>query len=188
VQGHDLVGRLVQPLGPVTQFFMGAAALFTGVGGELDAVNSEHAPPDQSLGIAGQPDLTEQGFDLGAEVGDELGNVGMAGLAITANGDELDVALARLFNRPAGDESLAIGQQNDLEHDAGVIGTGAHRTVLELVIHGREVELIDYQIVQCEGKTTGDDLFRQHDRQQHTVAVLGFVAGHAFDETFATHS
>lgn len=56
--------------------------------------------------------MTEHGFDLGAQVGHELGDVGMAGLAVVADGNELDVALA-----------LAVGQQHDVEHDAGVVGT-----------------------------------------------------------------
>jgi hypothetical protein len=30
-------------------------------------------------------------------------------------------------------------------------------------------------------------LFRQHDWQQQAVALLGFVAGHDFEETFATY-
>jgi hypothetical protein len=66
------------------------------------------------LGIAGHQDLAEQGFDLGAEPGDELGNVGVAGLAVAAEGNELDVALACLFDATAGDQALAVGQQDDL--------------------------------------------------------------------------
>ena len=112
----------------------------------------------------------------------------LAGLAVAADGDELHVAQAALFNGAARYQALTIGQQNDLEHDAGIIGTGPHRVVLELGVHGREVEFVVYKIVQCKGKTAGDNLFRQHDRQEHAVAVLGFVAGHDFDETFATNS
>jgi hypothetical protein len=84
-------------------------------------------------------------------------------------------------------QALAVGQQDDLEHDAWVIGAGADFIVLELGVHGGEVEFVVDQIVQCEGKTAGDDLFRQHDWQQQAVALLGFVAGHDFEETFATY-
>jgi hypothetical protein len=36
----------------------------------------------QSLGIAGHQDLLVQRLDLGTEVGNEFGDVGMAGLAV----------------------------------------------------------------------------------------------------------
>lgn len=80
-----------------------------------------------------------------------------------------------------------MAKQHDLEHDAWIIGTGTYLIVLELGVHGSEVEFIVYKIASCESKTAGEDFFRQHDRQQ-AVAVLGFVAGHGFDETFATYS
>ena len=37
----------------------------------------------------------------------------------------------RLLNGAAGDETLAVGQQHDLEHDASVIGAGTDFVVLE---------------------------------------------------------
>lgn len=87
-------------------------------------------------------------------------------------------AQAGLLDAAAGDQALAVGQQHDLEHDAWVIGAGTDFVILELGVHGREVKFVVYKIVQCEGKTSWDDLFRQHDGLQHAVAVLGFVAGH----------
>ncbi len=80
----------------MAQFGMSAAAFFAGVTGELDAVDGEHVAPDQALGITGHQDLTEQGFDLLTEAAHELGDVGVAGLAVAANGDELDIARAGL--------------------------------------------------------------------------------------------
>ena len=50
----------------------------------LDAVDGKHLSPDQALGIAGHQNLAEQRFDLGAEVGYKLGDVGVAGLAVAA--------------------------------------------------------------------------------------------------------
>ena len=38
-----------------------------------------------------------------------------------ADGNGLDIAPAGLLNGAAGDQALAVGQQDDLEHDAGVI-------------------------------------------------------------------
>lgn len=48
----------------------------------------------------------------------------------------------------------------------------------ELEIQGLEVTLLIDQVVPCEGEAAGDDLFRQDDRQQQAVAVLGFLAGY----------
>ena len=111
---------------------LAAAALFAGVTGELDAVNSKHVPTDESLCITGHQHLAEQGFDLGAQVGNELGDVGVAGLAVTTERDELDVALTGLLNRSAGDYALAVGQQHNFEHDARVVGAGTYLVVVEL--------------------------------------------------------
>jgi hypothetical protein len=112
------------------------------------------------LGITGQQDLAEQGFDLCAQAADERGDVGVAGLAVTADGDELHVAQAGLLNGTARYQALVVGQQNDLEHDAGVVGAGANFVVLELGVQGAEVEFVVNQIVQREeGEATGDDLF-----------------------------
>ena len=105
--------------------------------------------------------------------------MGVTGLAVATDGDELDVAHTGLFYHPAGDQTLALGQQYDLEHDAGVVGAGSDFVVLELGVQGCEVELVVYQIVQCEGKAAWQYWFRQNDWQQQAVAVLGFVASHA---------
>jgi hypothetical protein len=53
VQGQYLVSCFVQAIRFVAQLFMGAAALFADVTGELDAVNSKHVPTDESLCITG---------------------------------------------------------------------------------------------------------------------------------------
>ena len=124
VQGHNLVRCFFQSVCAVAQFGVGAAAFFAGVRWQLDTINSKHVSTNQPLCITGQQDLAEQGFDLRAQVGDELSNVGMAGLAVAADGDELDVALACLFDDSAGDQTLAVGQQHDLEHNAGIVSAG----------------------------------------------------------------
>ena len=81
VQGHDLGGGLVQPLGTVGQLGVGAAALFAGVAGQLDAVDGEHGLADQAQAVAGHEHLGEQRADLGPELAHELGDVGVAGRA-----------------------------------------------------------------------------------------------------------
>ena len=102
----------------------------------------------------------------------------MCRVAVATDGDELNIAGTGLFNGAAGDQTLAVGQQDDLEHDTRVVGAGADFIVLELGIQRGQIKLVVYQIIQCEGKTAGDDLLRQNDGQQQAIAVLGFVAGH----------
>ena len=96
VQGQYLVGGFVQAICAVAQFGMSAATFFAGVAGELDTVDGEHVAPDQALSITGHQDLTKKGFDLLTEAAHELGNVGVAGLAVAADGDELDIERAGL--------------------------------------------------------------------------------------------
>jgi hypothetical protein len=89
----DLVGRLVQAVGTVAQFGMGAAALFAGVGGEFDAVDGEHLAPDQALASQVSRTWLNRGLICSPRP-HELGDVRVAGLAVAADGDELHVALA----------------------------------------------------------------------------------------------
>ena len=104
----DLARGLVQPIGPVGQFGMGAAALFAGVGRELDAVNGKHLPPDQAQPVASEQHLGEQGLNVIAEFAHELGNMGVAGLAVAADGDELHVVQAGRFDAARGDQAPAL--------------------------------------------------------------------------------
>jgi hypothetical protein len=43
----------------------------------------------------------------------------------------LDIARTGLLNGAAGDQALAVGQQDDLEHHARVVRTGSDFIVLE---------------------------------------------------------
>jgi hypothetical protein len=54
VQGDDLVGGLVEPLGTVQQLGLGAAVLLAGVGQQLDAVDGKHLAPDQARAVASE--------------------------------------------------------------------------------------------------------------------------------------
>lgn len=62
------------------------------------------------------------------------------------------------------DQPLAVGQQDKLEYDAWIAGTGSRFIVLEVGIQMREVEFVIDQTIQCEGKAAGDDLCRQDNR------------------------
>ncbi len=179
MQLDDLVGRPLQPLGAMQQLGVGAAPLLAGVGRQLDAVDGEHLTPDQPEPIAGEQDLGEQRPDLLAQLAHELGDVGVAGLGIATDGDELDVVQAGLLDAAAGDQPPAIGQQHDLEHDARVVGAGAHLIVAKARIERREVQFVIDQVVQREFEAAGLDLFTEHHGQQPWVAVYRLVSGHA---------
>jgi hypothetical protein len=117
------------------------------------------------LGITGHEHLAEQGFDLITQATNELGELGVVGLAVAADGDELNIAKTGLFNAAAGDEALAVGQQHNFKHHARIVGTGPCFIVFEPNIHGGEVQFVIDQIVQCKGKAAGEDLFAQDHRQ-----------------------
>jgi len=84
----------------------------------------------------------------------------VAGLGIATERDELNVAHTRMFNGAAGYHALAVGQQDNLEHDAWIVRARADFIIFESRIHGLEVKLMFDQIVQCKCKTTGNNLFR----------------------------
>ncbi len=77
----------------------------------------------------------------------EFGDVGVARLAETAERDELHVVSTCPLDRSAGDQALAIRQQNDLEHDAWVIGAGTDFIILESRIENGEIEFVIDQVV-----------------------------------------
>ena len=79
----------------------------------------------------------------------------------------------RLLNGAAGDETLAVGQQHDLEHDAWVIGTGTDFVVLEPGVQRAEVKFVVNQVVQCEGEAAGNDLFTEHHRHSKLLRSWG---------------
>ena len=96
VRLEDLARGLVQALGAVRQLGVGAAALFAGVGRQLDTVDGEHFFADQAQPVADQQYLGEQSLDVIAELTHKLGDVGVAGLAVAAEGDELHIISPRL--------------------------------------------------------------------------------------------
>ena len=107
-----------------------------------------------------------------------MGDVSMAGLAVATDGNELDIARAGGGDAAAGDQALAVGQQDDLEHHARVKGAGTCGVVLEACVQGPQVKFVVDQVVQCEGKTARHDLFGQHHRQHQRVVITGLVARH----------
>ena len=154
------------------------AALLAGVAGQLDAVGGEHLAADQALGVTGHQHLREQRLDLIAQRHHKLGNVRVAGLAVATDGDELHVARAGGRDTAAGDQALAVGEQDDLEHHAWVIGTGARDVVLEARIQVAQIQLVIDEVVQRKGKTARHDLLRQHHGQHQRMAITGLVARH----------
>lgn len=174
----DLGGGLVQPIGPVGQPGGGAAALLAGIGGELDAVDGDHGLADQPDAVAGQQNLAEQGLHFVAEFAHELGTVGVAGLAVAADGGKQHVLMAGLLDLAAGDEAAAVGQQHDLEPDAWVVGAGAGGVVAKPGVERAQVEFVVNQVVECKLERAGLDLLGQHDGDEHPAAFDRLVARH----------
>jgi hypothetical protein len=178
VQLDDIARRLVQALSAVAQLGVRARALLAGVGRQLDAVDGEHLSADQAQAVAGQQHLRKQRLDLLAQLAHELGNVGVARLRVATNSHELHVLRTGALDRAAGDQPPAVGQKNDLEHDARVVGTGAGFVVAETRVQPRQVQFMIDQQIQREFERATLDLLVQHHGQQPRAAIYGLVAGH----------
>jgi hypothetical protein len=147
--GFHFVG-LVDEVGP------GAAALFACVGGQLDAVDGEHLAADQALCIADQKRLFEDLTDQVTQTADEGGDGGEVGAAVTAEGDEDDVAMLQALHKRSMPR-LEItprrvvnraSQQHDLEQHGGREGRRTGVVVVEACVEGAEVDLVVEQMAQ----------------------------------------
>jgi len=110
---------------------MRAALLLAGVAGQLDPVDGEHVASDQPEPVARHEHLGEQHADLRPELPHELGDMGVARPRVTAKGHEEHVVLAGLLDLAAADESPAVRQQHDLEHDPRVVRRSTRLVVAE---------------------------------------------------------
>ena len=113
--------------GLMAEIGTGAALMFAGVAGELDAVDGKHLAPDQALAVA-------QVKDLGKDPDDVVGEGGEVRLGVATQGDEGDVVAADGFDATAGYDALTIGEQHDFEQHGGWIGSGTGCVVVESCI------------------------------------------------------
>lgn len=109
--------------------------------------------------------------------------MGVARLAVAAEGDELNVVQAGRFDAARGDQPTAVAQQHDLEHDARVVGAGTGLIVAKACIQGAQVQLIVDQVIERE-LGAGLDLLAQHHRQEPGIAINGLVSGHVLLSCF----
>lgn len=83
-----------------------------------------------------------------ALLGDEGGQAGEVRLAVAGHGDEKDVLAAGGLDLAAGDETPAVGQQDDLDQGGGVEGGSAFMVVLVAGVEGGQVEFVVDQVAQ----------------------------------------
>jgi hypothetical protein len=121
--------------------------------------------------------LGEQCADLRAQLGHELGDVGVAGSRVAGDSHEHHVLLAGALDLAAGDEALAVGQQHDLEHHARVVGRGARHVVAEIGVQCAQIEFFIDEMPQRELEGAGLDLLVEHHRNEQAVALDRLVAG-----------
>jgi len=96
-----------------------AALGLAGVGGQLDAINSEHFAADEALAVTQIQHLGKELGDVVAQAGDEGGDGGVVRGAVATEGDEGDVVRAGAFDAAAADDALAVGEEDDLEQQPG---------------------------------------------------------------------
>jgi len=70
-----------------------------------------------------------------------------------------------------------IGRQDNLEHDARIVGAGADFVIVEARTQCVEVQLMIDHVVQSELEGAALDLLGQHHGQQARAAVNGFERG-----------
>ena len=100
-------------------------------------------------------------------------------MRIAGDGDEHDVVAAGGFDLAAADKAAAVGEQDDLEQDGGVVGGRAFGVVLVAGVEGGEVELVIDQVAQRIFEAAGLDLPVEVDRDQFQALVDRFEARHA---------
>ena len=113
--GEHLLSRLFELGGLLLEVGAGTALALAGVAGQFDAIDGEHLAADQALPVAEVDHLTEDGSNLVAETGDEVGEGGEVWRAITAECNEGDLLAAGTFDLPATDNAPAVGEQDYLE-------------------------------------------------------------------------
>lgn len=156
-----------------------AALLLAGVGRQFDAVDGEHLAPDQALPVAQVEHLGEDAGDVVGEGGDESGKGGEVRLAVARQGDEGNVVAADGFNVAAGNDALAVGEQNNLEQHGGWIGGSAGGVILEPGIEAGQIDLVIDEVVEGVLEGAGKQLPLEINRQKSRAGVDGFVARHA---------
>ena len=115
---HDTGGGL--KLGVrVFEVGAGAALLFAGVAGQLDAVDGEHLAPDQSLPVAQVEDLGEDAGDVIGKGRDKPGDGGEVRLGVAGEGDEGDVVAADGFDALTGTMPWLSANSTTLSSMAG---------------------------------------------------------------------
>lgn len=122
---HDLGGGF-EFAGLPLEVGASAAPGFAGIAGQLDAVDGEHFPADQSLPVAQVEDLGKEFGDVVAQAGDEACEGGVVRHAVAAEGDEGDVLAA-------GAPSFAFVA----EPQTNGVAERFNRTLKEQVFHGR---------------------------------------------------
>ena len=124
-RGRFELGGLSLEIGPC------AAAMLRRVTRQFHAVDRKHLAADQALRVTHGQYGREHARDVLTERAHELGDRREVRRAVTAQGDERDVLLARALDLPAAHDALRVREQHHLEQERRRIRRGARRIVLK---------------------------------------------------------
>lgn len=129
---HD-AGSGFEFAGLVFEVGASPALLLAGVAGKFDTVDGEHLASYQILAITQVEDLGKDAGDGVSKGRDKAGYRGEVRLGVAGQGDEHDVITADGFDAAAGNNTLAVGEQDNLEQHGRRIGGSASFIIMKRV-------------------------------------------------------
>lgn len=158
------------------------AAALRRVAWQLDPIDRDHLPAEESLLITDREHRGENVGDVRAERADEGRDRREVRRARAAQGNEGHVVLAQPGDRPAADDPARVGAEDDLENDLeqhrrGIRG-GAGHVVPKPDVEARQVDGVVEQMLDRVLEGAGQELRCEVDREQPRVGVDHLLAGH----------
>jgi len=135
----------------------GTASGFRCIAGQLDSVDGEHPPADETLLLTHREHLRKHRGDGIAQGSHEVGDGSEVRMTVARDRHEHHVLAARHLDVAAVNDALAVSQQHDLEQHRRWVGRCADLVVSKARFECRQAEVLD-QVTKSEFETTRKDL------------------------------
>lgn len=176
---HEALDLLLKGCLLLAELRKRAAPFLGGVAGQFAAIEGEEGAAKEVHLLTNHQHLNEEGADLVAHGGDELGDGGMVRRIIAGHGDENDVLVARPFDAAGADKPSGITEKDDLEQDLGIDRRAAGLVVAEACVKGGEVEPVFDDVVNGVFEGARDDLLFEGDgKHQALFQIRGSESWH----------
>lgn len=154
------------------------AACLTRIARQLDAIDGEHLPPDQPLGIAGGDDRREDGRDLIANGAHKLGDRREVGRRVPAERDKGDMLATQPLDAATADHPVRVGDEDHLEEHRRWIRRRPGLVVPKSRIEAGQIDLAGEEVMDRVFKRPGDQLPTQVNRQEPRRRVDVLITSH----------